>query len=97
MAAPALLSRLTAAARKTVAGVAAKLSSRPADRRGAQASDRPVDEAEVPDQRAESGRPTRGEPEGPPTVSQSGHVTNQMSGTANKVVQAGDIHGGVKF
>lgn len=97
MAAPALLSRFTAVARKAVAGVAAKLSSLPVDEGRAQASDRPVDEAEVPDQRAETGHPAREERDDAPSVSQSGHVTNQMSGTANKIVQAGDIHGGVKF
>jgi hypothetical protein len=85
MPAPALLSRVTAAARKALAGVAAKFSSRP------------VDEGEPPESSAESGRPPREEPESPPTVSQSGHVTNQMSGTANKVLQAGDIQGGVRF
>jgi hypothetical protein len=48
---------------------------------------RPAGEAEAP----------LGEPGGAQTVSQSGHVTNQMSGTAHKVVQAGDIHGDVRF
>jgi hypothetical protein len=94
MPAPALLSRVTAAARKALAGVTAKFSGRPAD--GGLAG-RPVDEGEPPEQRAESGRPPSGEPESPSTVSQAGHVTNQMSGTANKVLQAGDIKGGVRF
>ncbi|MEO6085522.1 MAG: hypothetical protein ABIQ18_20620 [Umezawaea sp.] len=94
MPAPALLSRVTAAARKALAGVKAKFSGHPADEGLA---GRPVDEGEPPEQHAESGCPSHEEPESPPTVSQSGHVTNQMSGTANKVLQAGDIKGGVKF
>jgi len=87
MPAPVLLTMATAAARKAVAGLKGKFSTR-----------RPAREAEVPErQHVELGGQRRDEPESPPAVSQSGHVTNQMSGTANKVLQAGDIRGGVRF
>jgi hypothetical protein len=83
MQAPVPLSALAAAARKAVAGLRAKVTVRP--------------EVAPERQRAEVGGQEREEPGAPPAVSQSGHVTNQMSGTAHKVLQAGDIQGGVRF
>jgi hypothetical protein len=53
-------------------------------------------QAEVRD--PEFGRRLRDASEPSPTgVTQSGHVTNQISGTVQKAVLAHDIHGGVTF
>ncbi|MCS7476089.1 hypothetical protein ACFFQW_08825 [Umezawaea endophytica] len=50
------------------------------------------------EQDPEFGERLRGQWESTVTVTQTGHVTNQMSGTVNgNVLQAGDVHGGVSF
>ena len=85
MPAPAPLSFVTAAARKVVSALRAGFPVHPAD------------VTPAPGQQHAARGQRREELEGPRAVSQSGHVTNQMSGTAHKVLQAGDIRGGVKF
>ncbi len=110
---PVLLSIATAVVTKAVTGlyelVKAKFSGDPVATAALEAAEgAAADSAAVAElgealERAEIEDPAfgerlRGEWEKSTTVTQSGHVTNQISGTVHgKVLQAGDIQGGVSF
>jgi hypothetical protein len=89
---PVLLPIATAVATKAVAGLRQLVRSKFADDPAATAA---LEQAERTD--PEFGGRLRTERE-KTTITQTGHVVNQFSGTVHgKVLQADDIHGGVTF